>query len=219
MRGKFITFEGSECSGKSTQSKLLYQYLKNKGYDVIYLREPGGTTVSEKLRKILLDPQNKSLTPMAELLLYMASRAQTVKEVIAPALTRGKIVLCDRFLDSTIVYQGYGLGINLALIKYLGRFATNAIKPDLTILLDLPLKKALGGIGFKKDRIERRWSSYHLRVKKGYLLLAAAEPKRIKIVKLQDKKEETQKNIREIVCRLLVKSKVKSQKVKPQPKS
>ena len=203
MRGKFITFEGSECCGKSTQSKLLYKYLKNKGYNVIFLREPGGTAVSEKIREILLDPKNKSLTPMAELLLYMASRAQTVKEVIEPALKRGKIVLCDRFLDSTIVYQGYGLGINLRLIKYLGRSVTDGIRPDLTILLDLPLKKALGGIGSKKDRIERRNFAYHLRVRKGYLALAAAEPKRIKIIKLEDNKDHTQKKIRKLVCHLL----------------
>jgi len=203
VRGKFITFEGSECCGKSTQSKLLYKYLKNKGYNVIFLREPGGTAVSEKIREILLDPKNKSLTPMAELLLYMASRAQTVKEVIEPALKRGKIVLCDRFLDSTIVYQGYGLGINLRLIKYLGRSVTDGIRPDLTILLDLPLKKALGGIGSKKDRIERRNFAYHLRVRKGYLALAAAEPKRIKIIKLEDNKDHTQKKIRKLVCHLL----------------
>jgi dTMP kinase len=214
MRGKFITFEGSECCGKSTQSKLLYEYLKNKGYDVIYLREPGGTKISEKIRKILLDSKNETMTPMTELLLYMASRAQTVKEVIEPALKKGRIVLCDRFLDSTVVYQGYGLGINLALIKYLGEFATNGIKPDLTILLDLPLKKALGGIGSKKDRIERRDFTYHLRVRKGYLNLAVAEPRRIKIVKLADNIEETQRKIREIVSNLLVKSKVKSQKKK-----
>jgi len=203
MKGKFITFEGSECCGKSTQSGLLYKYLKNKGYDVIYLREPGGTPVSEKIRKILLDPRNKSLTPMAELLLYMASRAQTVKEVIVPALGRGQVVICDRFLDSTIVYQGYGLGVSPGLIKYLGRFATDGIKPDLTILLELPLKKALEGIGCKKDRIERRNFAYHMRVRKGYLNLAAAEPKRIKIIKLEDNKDHTQKKIRELVCHLL----------------
>jgi dTMP kinase len=203
MRGKFITFEGSECCGKSTQSKLLYDYLRNKGYAVVFLREPGGTKISEKIRKILLDPQNKSMSAETEMLLYMASRSQTVKEVIEPALSQGKIVLCDRFLDSTVVYQGYGLGMDLKLIKILGDFATARIRPDLTILLDLPLEKALGNIGSKKDRIERRNFSYHLRVRNGYLKLAAKEPRRIKIVKLARNKEETQKRIRELVLRVV----------------
>jgi dTMP kinase len=199
MKGKFITFEGSECCGKSTQSKLLYEYLKKQSYPVIFLREPGGTKVSEKIRKILLDGRNDSITPETELLLYMASRAQTVKEVIEPALKKGKIVLCDRFLDSTIVYQGYGLGIDLKLIRDMGSFATAGIKPDLTILLDLPLKKALGGIGCKKDRIESRAFVYHLRVKKGYLTLARKDPARIKVVKLEENKLQTQARIRELV--------------------
>jgi dTMP kinase len=199
MRGKFITFEGSECCGKSTQSKLLYRYLKNKGYDVVFLREPGGTRVSEKIRQILLDPQNKNLVPLTELLLYMASRAQTVREVIAPALKKGRIVLGDRFLDSTLVYQGYGLGLDLKLIRSLGSFATAGIIPDLTLLLDFPLEKALRKIGCKKDRIERRNLAYHRRVRNGYLKLAHREPKRFRIVKLADNIEETQKKIRKLV--------------------
>ncbi|MDD5079671.1 MAG: dTMP kinase [Candidatus Omnitrophica bacterium] len=198
MKGKFITFEGSECCGKSTQSKLLYEYLKKAGYPVVFLREPGGTKVSEKIRKILLDGRNDSITPETELLLYMASRAQTVKEVIEPALKKGKIVLCDRFLDSTIVYQGYGLGVDLKLIRDMGGFATGGIRPDLTILLDLSLKKALDGIGCKRDRIESRTFAYHLRVKKGYLTLARKEPARIKVVKLAENKLQTQARIREL---------------------
>jgi dTMP kinase len=144
------------------------------------------------------------------MLLYMASRAQTVQEIIEPALKKGKIVLCDRFLDSTVVYQGYGLGISLGLIEQLGKFATCGIKPDLTILLDLALKKALDGIGSKKDRIEKRDFAYHLRVRKGYLALARKEPRRIKIIRLAKNKEETQRKIRELVYNLLVKSKGKS---------
>ena len=111
MKGAFITFEGSECCGKSTQSRLLYRYLIGKGYPVVFLREPGGNPISEIIRKILLDPANRSMAAGTELLLYMASRAQTVSEVIRPSLAEGKIVICDRFLDSTIVYQGYGLGM------------------------------------------------------------------------------------------------------------
>jgi len=203
MKGKFITFEGSECSGKSTQSKLLYEYLLEKGYKVIFLREPGGTKVSEAIREILLDNKNRSITSSTELLLYMASRSQTVSEVIKPALAQGKIVICDRFLDSTIVYQGYGLGMDIKLIRKLGYFVTDGAKPDLTILLDLPLEKALNGIHRQKDRIESRSFEYHRKVKNGYLKLAKQEPQRIKIVKLADDKFETQKKIRELVEKIL----------------
>ncbi len=203
VKGKFITFEGSECCGKSTQSRLLYEYLQAKGYKVIFLREPGGTKVSEKIRQILLDTENKSLTSETELLLYMASRSQTVSEVIKPALEGGQIVVCDRFLDSTIVYQGYGLGMDIKLIKSLGNFVTAGIKPDLTILLDLPLEEALNGIHREKDRIENRSLEYHRKVKNGYLKLARQEPKRIKIIKLADDKNETQRKVRCLVDNLL----------------
>ncbi len=203
MKGKFITFEGSECCGKSTQSKLLYEYLQEKGHKVIFLREPGGTKISEDIRQILLDNKNKSLTSETELLLYMASRAQTVSEVITPALNDGQIVVCDRFLDSTIVYQGYGLGLDIKLIKSLGVFVTAGIKPDLTILLDLPLEDALNGIRREKDRIESRPLEYHRKVKSGYLELASQDPERVKIVKLADDKKETQSKIRLLVDNLL----------------
>ncbi len=206
MKGLFITFEGSERCGKSTQSKLLYNYLKRKGCNPVYLREPGGTKISEYIRKILLDHHNHTMVAQAELLLYMASRAQLVGEVINPALKKGKIVICDRFLDSTLAYQGYGLGVDVNFIKQVGNFSTNAIKPDLTILLDLPAEKGLRKCGKVKDRIERRCLEYHLKVRRGYLKLAADEPKRIKIVKVAKDKLVTQKNIRSIVeaklCRL-----------------
>jgi dTMP kinase len=199
VKGLFITFEGSECCGKSTQSKLLYRHLIKMGYSVVFLREPGGTKISEQIRRMLLDPANKIMVPGTELLLYMASRSQTVQEVIKPAIAKGSIVLCDRFLDSTIVYQGYGLGIDVSFIRSLGAFATDGISPDLTILLDLPLKKALDGIGSKKDRIEQRDFAYHRRVKNGYLALARREPGRIKIVKVEHKKDDTQSAIQACV--------------------
>ncbi|MDD5042760.1 MAG: dTMP kinase, partial [Candidatus Omnitrophica bacterium] len=116
MKAKFITFEGSEGCGKSTQSEMLCRYLKSRGQKVVFLREPGGVSLSEKIRRILLDPESR-VSPEAETLLYMASRAQTVKEVIAPALSSGKVVICDRFLDSTVAYQGFGLGIDIGFIK------------------------------------------------------------------------------------------------------
>jgi len=199
VKGIFITFEGCESCGKSTQSKLLYEYLQQKGRRVVFLREPGGTRVSEKIRELLLDTENRSIAAETELLLYMASRAQTVREVIIPALQKGSVVVCDRFLDSTVVYQGYGLGMDKHLIAQLGRFATQGVEPDLTILLDLPLKQALAGISRKKDRIEQRSFAYHQRVKNGYLALARREPVRIKIVRLADGIQTTQAAIRRLV--------------------
>jgi dTMP kinase len=198
MKGKFITFEGSEGCGKSTQSKMLFGYLKAKGLKVSYLREPGGVQLSEKIREILLNPKSR-ISPVAETLLYMAARAQVVEEIIKPTLSVGTIVVCDRFLDSTIAYQGYGLGIDIKLIKSIGNFATQGIKPDLTIFLDLPVKSGLKHRHSCKDRIEQRSISYHEKVRKGYLALAKDEPQRIKVVKVLENKFKTQKNIREIV--------------------
>ncbi len=198
MKGKFITFEGSEGCGKSTQSEMLFRYLKAKGLKVIYLREPGGVKLSEKIRDILLDPKNK-ISPEAETLLYMAARAQVVEEIIKPALKLGKTVVCDRFLDSTIAYQGFGLGIDIKLIKLTGNFATQGIKPDLTIFLDLPVKSGLKHRHNCKDRIEQRSINYHEKVRIGYLTLAKEEPRRIKIVRVQKDKFKTQQNIRKIV--------------------
>lgn len=202
MKGVFITFEGPESCGKSTQARMLYEYLRRKGCGVVFLREPGGTAVSEKIRRILLDRKNTSIAAVTEMFLYMTSRRQTVEEVVAPALEQGKIVLCDRFLDSTLVYQGYGLGLDMKMIRGMGAIATMGIKPDMTILLDTPLKEALDSIA-TKDRIESRPLSYHQRVKHGYHDLAAREPRRIKVVTLEADKEQTQAKIRELVSGLL----------------
>jgi len=199
MKAKFITFEGSEGCGKSTQSRLLYNYLRSRGLKVIYLREPGGTKVSEKIRKILLDAKNDKMGAACEMLLYMASRAQVVQEIIKPALEKGQNVICDRFLDSTVAYQGFGLGMDITLIKYLGNFATTGIKPDLTVFLDLPIKKGLKHRQAAKDRIERRSFLYHRRVKNGYLNIARQEPRRFKIIRVNADKSVTQQNIRKLV--------------------
>jgi dTMP kinase len=165
MGGKFITFEGTEGSGKSTQGKLLVAYLRRKGKKAVFLREPGGTNLSEKIRRILLDKSNQDICPLSEMLLYMAARAQLIQEVIKPALDKGYFVICDRFLDSTVAYQGWGLGIKLSLIEYLGNSLTAEIKPDLTIFLDLAVKKGLRACGKRLDRIEQRPFSYHQRVR------------------------------------------------------
>ena len=208
MKGKFITFEGSEGCGKSTQSRLLYQYLKRKGCNVIYLREPGATRINEKIRRVLLDPQNH-ITPICEMLLYMAARAEVVGQVIKPALGSGKIVICDRFLDSTLAYQGFGLGMDIKLIRNLGNFATQGIKPDLTVFLDLPVQHGLRHRKENLDRIEKRSLAYHFRVRRGYLKLVALEPERIKIVRVDDHKNKTQGKIRELIIGLIQNSKLK----------
>lgn len=205
MNGKFITFEGSEGSGKSTHSRLLFDYLKSKGLDVIYIREPGGTKISEAIRDLLLDCKNNTMARETEMLLYMAARAQLISQIIQPALEKGKIVLCDRFLDSTLAYQGYGLGINLKLIKDVGKFATRNIMPGLTIFLDLPAKdglKACAKIKIK-DRIEKRPMKFHLAVRSGYLKIARREPKRFKIVKVEKDKKLTQSKVRRLADRFL----------------
>lgn len=199
MRGKFITFEGPEGCGKSTQSRMLASYLKGKGCRVVYLREPGATKISEKIRGLLLDKKNIAMSAECEMLLYMAARAQIVNEVIKPALKKGKIVICDRFLDSTIAYQGYGLGMDIKLIKNIGKFVTQGIMPGLTILLDAPLRQGLKHRDANFDRIEQRPLSYHARVRQGYLRLAAQEPKRIKIIKLEKLRSSTQKKIRNLI--------------------
>jgi dTMP kinase len=204
MKGKFITFEGSEGSGKSTHSRLLYRYLKRRGFDVVYLREPGGTKISEKIRKILLSPRNDSITAVSEMLLYMASRSQLVEEVIKPALEKGKIVICDRFLDSTLAYQGFGLGLDIEVIKYIADIVTRGIIPDLTIFLDLPIKKGLKYRQSKEDRIEKRSLAYHIRVRNGYLGLAAREPGRIKVVEVKKDRNKTQAKIRKIVEKYVI---------------
>lgn len=199
MLGKFITFEGCEGSGKSTQSNKLYNYLKRRGLPVIHIREPGGTKIGEQIRQILLNPQNKTMTPLCETLLYMAARRELVESVIEPALKQHKIVICDRFLDSTRAYQGYGLGVAMKLIEDVGRLATKGIEPDLTVFLGLPVEIGFKRVGSVKDRIEQRSKAYHRRVRKGYLNLAKRFPSRIKIIKVDNDKNKTQEKIRKLV--------------------
>lgn len=198
MKGIFITFEGSEGCGKSTQSRLLHEYLKKKGLKVVYLREPGSTKIGEKIRKILLDNKNHAMSSQCEMLLYMSSRAQAVSEIIKSSLKQGKVIICDRFIDSTLVYQGFGLGIDINFIRKVGDFVTDGIRPDLTIFLDLPVKKGLEYRTLAKDRIEKRPLGYHHRVREGYLNLAKLEHNRIKIVKVEKDKNKTQEKIRKL---------------------
>lgn len=203
MKGTFITFEGSEGSGKSTQAGLILEYLKSKKMPVVLLREPGGVKISENIRKLLLDVNNAGMSDECETLLYMAARAQMVKEVLEPRLKSGKIILCDRFLDSTIAYQGYGNGIDIKTIEHLGLFATKGLAPDLTLLFDIQPEKGLARINQRKDRIELRSLGYHKRVRNGYLDLSKKYSERIKVIKVDAPKEEIFKRVKFIIDALL----------------
>lgn len=203
MKGKFITFEGSEGSGKSTQIDLAKQYLESKGKDVLYVREPGGVKISEAIRKILLDPATKDMSDECETLLYMAARAQLVEEVIIPALNSGKVIVCDRFLDSTVAYQGYGNGVDIEKIKKIGKFVTQGFEPDLTFLFDLDVNDGFARINRPKDRIEQRSIDYHNRVRKGYLEIAGNAPDRIKLIDACKSKDEIQSIVAQYIDQLL----------------
>lgn len=185
MKGMLITFEGGEGSGKTTQTRLLEEYLENMGYAVILTREPGGTKIGEEVRGILADVTNKKMSPMTEFLLFSAARAQHVEELIVPALKKGKIIISDRFYDASFAYQGYGRGLSLKLISHITLQATKKIKPQLTFFLDIDPKDASGRIKKRSntlDRIEKEKLSFFFRVRKGYYELCKKEPSRIKII-------------------------------------
>jgi len=188
--GVFITFEGIEGCGKTTAIKYVAQYLKKMGHDVILTREPGGTKIGDRIRKILLSQKSSAMTPKAELMLYCASRAQHVEEIIFPAVHKGKIVLCDRFSDATLAYQGYARGLGVKEVKSLNKIACRGLEPDLTILLDVDVRTGLRRAmrrndennGWDEGRFERESEEFHNRVREGYLKLAQKEKKRIKII-------------------------------------
>jgi dTMP kinase len=184
MKGKFISFEGIEGTGKSTQARLLQQSLLGLGYEVILTEEPGGTLISLRIREILLSVDHTNMKPLTELLLYNAARAQHIEEVILPALNRGAVVITDRFTDSTFAYQGYGRGIDLKLLESIDKIATNGLRPDMTMLLDLDVETGLTRNRRinKTDRLELEDVEFHKRVRKGYHELAAKEPERIKVL-------------------------------------
>ncbi|MEW6068801.1 MAG: dTMP kinase [Nitrospirota bacterium] len=205
MKGIFISFEGIEGTGKSTQARFLYQHLKDSGYEVILTEEPGGTQISLKIREILLSAGNKSMTPLTELLLYNASRSQHIHEVILPAIKKGCIVITDRFVDSTIAYQGYGRGIDLNLIFSIDKIVTDNLRTDITILLDLDAETGLKrnkGIN-KTDRLELEDIEFHKRVRNGYLELAKKEPERIKLIDASWTIERVQSKIVHIITDFL----------------
>jgi dTMP kinase len=199
-RGKLITFEGIDGCGKSTQMRLLEQYLLERGVDVISTREPGGTELGRKIRSALLDGGKGSVEPLAELLLYAADRAHHVRRVIIPALDEGRVVLSDRFYDATTVYQGYARGFDLALVNQLNELATGGLKPDLTLLFDLDVETGLkrtrkraddASGAARPDRLDQEPLEFHKRVRAAYLEIAAREPERFRVIPASGSVEET----------------------------
>lgn len=204
-RGFFISIEGGEGAGKTTQTKLLIKYLKEKGCGVIWTQEPGGTRVGKIIRNILLNPRYKEIDRFAELFLYLADRSQHVKSIIMPSMKEGKVVISDRFSDATYAYQGFGRGINLKLISYLDKIATCSMKPDLTLYLDVGVKKGLkrASLRSSKDRIESEGFSFHAKVRSGYLAIARKESNRVKIISAQGSVQKIHQKIKVHIDKLL----------------
>ena len=201
----FITLEGPEGSGKSSQLPDLAEFLSGQGWDVLTTREPGGTPIGDQIRQILMRLDNQELHPCTEILLFLASRAQLVEQVIKPALREGKLVLCDRFGDSTLAYQGYGHGLNLDTLRTMLDFATDKLKPDLTLLLDVDVET-----GLQRKRKEDEWNrldayalAFHQRVREGYHELCRQEPERWRVIDAMQPKEAVQLALRQAVMHFL----------------
>ncbi|MBW2146458.1 MAG: dTMP kinase [Deltaproteobacteria bacterium] len=209
-KGLFITFEGTEGSGKTTQVELFCRYLDERGISHIRTRDPGGTPIGEAVRKILLDRENTNMRPETELLLYLSSRYQLFHQVILPALEQGRIVVCDRFADSTVAYQGYGRGIDLEWIRLMHHQILGDKKPDLTILFDCPVKEGLErtkhrmstqGEHCREDRFEQEAVSFHQRVRTGYLKIAEQEPHRVIKVNGRNSPEDLHREILSVISK------------------
>lgn len=202
-RGLFITFEGPDGSGKTTQIRLLKEFLAEQGLEAVLTREPGGTSISELIREILLDRANQEMAPMTEALLYAAARAQHVREVIRPALAQGKAVICDRFIDSSIAYQGYGRGLGDA-VRTINAFAVEECLPDVTFLMKVDPAVGKGRIrAGQQDRLELEKIEFHNEVFRGYMELAESEPDRIVCIDAGRGIAEIAKEIQNAVGRLL----------------
>ncbi len=200
QKGLFITFEGGDGCGKTTQIKLLEEYLQSKGYKTLLTREPGSKGLGVKVREILLNYDGE-VSPVCESLLFLADRAQNVDCIIKPALEEGTIVICDRHTDSSVAYQGYGRGLDIDRINMLNNIATSGLKPDLTIVLDVDVETSQARVGTEKDRMESAGIEFFERVRKGFLEIAKQEPERVKVVDSTKTIDEIHKEIVEIVGR------------------
>lgn len=196
--GLFITFEGADGCGKTTQIELLDKYLRGRGVNTLLTREPGGKGLGVKLREILLNYDGE-VSPTAESFLFLADRAQHIDCIIKPALKAGTIVLCDRHTDSTIAYQGYGRGLDLNRIKSLNEIATGGLKPDLTIVFDIDVETSMQRVGKEKDRMESAGVEFFNRVREGYLQIAKSEPERVKVINSSDTIENIHNQVVELV--------------------
>lgn len=197
-KGLFITLEGADGCGKTTQLNLLKEYLTNRGYEIVVTREPGGKGLGEKLREILLNYDGE-VSDRCEAFLYLADRAQNIDTIIKPAINSGKIVLCDRHTDSSVAYQGYGREQNIDNINMLNELAVNGVHPDLTIVFDIDTETSMERVGAEKDRLESAGIEFHKRVRNGYLEIAKKNPQRIKVVDASQTIEDVQRDVIKII--------------------
>ena len=200
-RGLFITFEGADGCGKTTQMKLLAEYLEKQGIPYLLTREPGGKGLGEKVREILLN-YDREVSDRCESFLFLADRAQNIDIIVTPAVEEGKIVLCDRHIDSTVAYQGYGRGLDINRINMLNDIATNGKKPDLTFVFDIDVETSMKRVGQEKDRMESAGREFHNRERNGYLELAKQEPQRIKVIDATKSIDEIHKEVIKIFATL-----------------
>ena len=212
--GVFLTLEGPEGAGKTTQGRLLADYLRGGGREVVCVREPGGTAIGERIRALLLDPAHRNMAACTEMLLFAAARAQLVREVLTPALQAGRWVVCDRFVDASLAYQGIGRGLGVEVVRCVNAAATGGLTPDLTVLLDIDAATGLararaktgvpaartGGAG---DRMEQEVLAFHQRVREGFLSLAQKEPQRIAVIDARGSVSAVQDQIRQAVAEML----------------
>lgn len=201
-KGLFITFEGADGCGKTTQLNLLKEYLETKGYEIVLTREPGGKGLGEKIREILLNYEGE-VSDRCESFLFLADRAQNIDIIVKPAIEQGKIVLCDRHTDSSVAYQGYGRGLDIDEINRLNSLATNNLKPDLTLVFDVDIETSMQRVGSEKDRMESAGKEFFNKVRNGYLEIAKQEPNRIKVVDSTKTIEEVHRNVVEIINTIL----------------
>lgn len=197
-KGLFITLEGADGCGKTTQLNLLKEYLTSRGYKIVVTREPGGKGLGEKLREILLNYDGE-VSDRCEAFLYLADRAQNIDTIIKPAINSGKIVLCDRHTDSSVAYQGYGREQNIDNINMLNELAVNGVHPDLTIVFDIDTETSMARVGAEKDRLESAGIEFHKRVRNGYLEIAKKNPQRIKVVDASQTIEDVQRDVIKII--------------------